>query len=123
MELYNNIGDHHHHSFRNATMFLVCHYMLLRGENARNMELADLQCLDLPMVGANDSYPVIIYMGLIRNSRKTNRFNITQMGACMRNRMVETSIFMAMSLHFSMVPSLFPTSRQREREKEKEKSQ
>jgi hypothetical protein len=75
----------------------MAHYLLLRGEFIRNIEFADLQYLELPKIGKEGSYSA---MTMIFNQGKTNWFNKTQTGACMRNDMVEICPFMAMSFHF-----------------------
>lgn len=96
-QMYNSSEQNYRYSFRNAIAFLMSHYLLLRGESVRNIELADLQFQELPKVRAEGSYPVMM---MIFNQGKTNRFNRTQTGACMRNRVVEICPFMAMSFHF-----------------------
>ncbi|KAG2214030.1 hypothetical protein INT45_001993, partial [Circinella minor] len=52
---------------------------------------------EVPKVGAEGTYPIMM---MIFNQGKTNKFNKTQTGACMRNKMVEICPFMALSFHF-----------------------
>lgn len=86
------------YSFRNSLAFLLSHYLLLRGESIRNLELADLQFMELEKMKSNStSYPAII---CVFHQGKTNRFNKTKSTACIRNREVEACPFMAMALHF-----------------------
>lgn len=94
--MYSNPEQRYKYSFRNATAFLLAHYLLLRGESMRSFEFADLQFQEFPKIGAEGTYPV---MQMISNQGKTNRFNKTQKGACMRNRIVEICPFMAVSFH------------------------
>ncbi|KAG2210796.1 hypothetical protein INT45_010944, partial [Circinella minor] len=95
--LHNNPEQFYKFSFRNAIAFLMSHYLLLRGESVRNIEFADLQFQEVPKVGAEGTYPIMM---MIFNQGKTNKFNKTQTGACMRNKMVEICPFMALSFHF-----------------------
>ncbi|KAG2216055.1 hypothetical protein INT45_013619 [Circinella minor] len=53
--------------------------------------------LQVPKVGAEGAYPIMM---MIFNQAKTNKFNKTQTGACMHNKMVEICPFMALSFHF-----------------------
>lgn len=69
---YNNPENNYKHSFRNAIAFLMCHFLLLRGESIRQLEFADLQFDNLSKVKAEGSYPV---MKAIFNQGKTNKFN------------------------------------------------
>ncbi|CEP17701.1 hypothetical protein [Parasitella parasitica] len=85
------------HSFRNATAFLVSHYLLLRGKSVRRLELADILLQELPKIGADGSYPIVT---MIFNRSKTNQFNKVQSGAFMRNKNVAICAFMTLSFHF-----------------------
>ena len=97
MQMYSNAEQYYKYSFRNSIAFLMAHYLLLRGESVRNLEFADLQYQEYPKIGAEGSYPVLT---MIFNQGKTNKYNKTQTGAAMRNKVVEICPFMAMSFHF-----------------------
>lgn len=96
ISMYNSSEQTYRYGFRNSTAFLMAHYLLLRGESVRNIEFADLQFKEMPKIDADGTYPVML---MIFNQGKTNRFNKTQTGACMRNKVVEICPFMSMSFH------------------------
>jgi hypothetical protein len=77
---------------RNALAFLLSNYYLLRGENARNAELADLQTVMLDCEGPSECPALVLLM----KHGKTNQFGRVEISACMRNTNVEICPFMAM---------------------------
>ncbi|CEP08881.1 hypothetical protein [Parasitella parasitica] len=95
--MYNNPQQDYKYCFRNATSFLLQHFLLLRGESIKNLEFADLQYMELHKMGVEGTYPAIIF---IFNQGKTNKDGKTESGACIRNKMVEICPFMALSFHF-----------------------
>ncbi|KAG2219717.1 hypothetical protein INT45_006049 [Circinella minor] len=85
--LYNSPAQQYKHSFRNSISFLMVHFLLLRGDNVRKLEFADLQFPELPKVGAVDgTYPAMLFLF---TSTKTNKTNKKETLACIRNKMVE----------------------------------
>lgn len=65
-----------------AAIFLQCHSLLLRGDNARTLELSDLHMIEAP----NDGFtrcPVMV--ACLRNG-KTNRHNRTELAGVVRNK-------------------------------------
>ncbi|CEP12692.1 hypothetical protein [Parasitella parasitica] len=92
----NNPEQSFKYSFRNDLAFLLSHYPLLRGESAGNLEFSDLQYIELSKVGTEGTYPAIV---CLFNQGKTNRYNKTKTGACIRNKLVEICPFMAMAFH------------------------
>ncbi|CAD6890814.1 unnamed protein product [Tilletia laevis] len=67
---------------RDRLAFLISHYALLRGENARNLELADLHHLDLEGEGPSDCFAVVL---LLANG-KANQAGRVEYGSFLRNR-------------------------------------
>ncbi|KAE8225065.1 hypothetical protein CF319_g2131 [Tilletia indica] len=67
---------------RDRLAFLISHFALLRGENARNLELADLHHLQLEGEGPSSCFAVVL---LLANG-KTNQAGRVEYGSFLRNR-------------------------------------
>ncbi|CAD6959590.1 unnamed protein product, partial [Tilletia controversa] len=67
---------------RDRLAFLISHYALLRGDNARKLELADLHHLDLAGEGPSPCFAVVL---LLANG-KTNQAGRVEYGSFLRNR-------------------------------------
>ncbi|KAE8213455.1 hypothetical protein CF319_g9169 [Tilletia indica] len=73
--------------FRDRLAFLISHFALLRGENARNLELADLHHLSMSGegpsgVGSSQCFAVVL---LLANG-KTNQAGRVEYGSFLRNK-------------------------------------
>ncbi|KAE8231011.1 hypothetical protein CF326_g3980 [Tilletia indica] len=67
---------------RDRLAFLISHYALLRGDNARRLELADLHHLDLSGEGPSPCFAVVL---LLANG-KTNQAGRVEYGSFLRNK-------------------------------------
>lgn len=81
---------------RNSVAFLLSHFCLLRGENARQAELPDLQTVMLDREGPSQC-PALV---LLLRQGKTNQFGRIEVSACLRNSNVEIYPFMALGCYF-----------------------
>lgn len=82
---------------RNALSFLLSHYSLLRGESARETEFPDLQTVNLEGDGSGRCLEMVLVM----RQGKTNRFGKLEIGACVRNKRVESCLFMMIGAYFA----------------------
>jgi hypothetical protein len=76
--------NYHGAAFRNCLAVALTHFGIMRGENVREMELADLHMVDLENEGVNCMAMVMI----IKNG-KTNQVNRMEVAACLRNKEVQ----------------------------------
>ncbi|KAI8076818.1 uncharacterized protein BX664DRAFT_246057, partial [Halteromyces radiatus] len=78
----------HGEQLRGALAFLLSHYMLLRGESIRKLEMTDLQTINLENEAARQGMdcPALV---MIMRQGKTNRHNRLELAGCMRNIRVE----------------------------------
>lgn len=72
-------------SLRNLLAFQLSHYSLLRGESARDMELADMHCVLLENEGYSECKAVVLVM----RHGKMNQVGRIEVGASMRSKYVE----------------------------------
>ena len=84
--------------YRNAAMLLTSHYTLMRGENVRELEMADVQTLPLEGEGPTPEIecPALV---LLLDHGKTNQFGNAQHGSFIRNSNVEACPWMALGLY------------------------
>ncbi|CAD6934855.1 unnamed protein product [Tilletia caries] len=68
--------------FRDRLAFLISHFALLRGANARNLELADVHHLQLEGEGPSDCFAVV----LLLSNGKTNQAGRVEYGSFLRNK-------------------------------------
>ncbi|KAE8181731.1 hypothetical protein CF336_g8816, partial [Tilletia laevis] len=80
---------------RDRLAFLISHYALLRGDNARKLELADLHHLELEGEGPSSCFAVVL---LLANG-KTNQAGRVEYGSFMRNRDVQLCPVGALALY------------------------
>ena len=81
---------------RNRMIFLMQHFCIMRGEDIRNMELADLFGLNLPN---ESSVQECFALVTILRQGKTNQFNRIEYGSALRNANVNICPVGALALH------------------------
>ncbi|SAL97782.1 hypothetical protein [Absidia glauca] len=91
--------SHHGEHLRGGLAFLLSHYLLLRGESIRKMELSDIQTVNLENEGVRSSIdcPALV---MIMRQGKTNKNNRLDTAGCIRNARVEICPFMALGVYF-----------------------
>lgn len=70
---------------RNCLSFFLAHYFLLRGQNARSSDLADIQMIHLKNEGPTKCPALVMVM----HNGKTNKHGKTEITGCIRNKLVE----------------------------------
>jgi hypothetical protein len=96
--------------FRDRLSFLLCHFGLMRGQDVRGLELADLIVLDLPNEGPSPCTALVmmlfqgtwtLYMhSTLTFLGKTNQFNNREYAACVRTKDVEICPISALAMYF-----------------------
>jgi hypothetical protein len=81
---------------RNLAMFLLCHFGLMRGQDARSLELADLFCLIQPTEYEQDCLTLVAVLC----QGKTNPFGKKLMAGFIRNKMYEICPIGSLGFYF-----------------------
>jgi hypothetical protein len=99
MKFYWTRTSHCGEHLRGGLAFLLSHYLLLRGESIRRMELSDLQTVNLENEGvqSNVDCPALV---MIMRQGKTNKSNRLETAGCLRNARVDICPFMALGVYF-----------------------
>ena len=80
---------------RDRTMFLFTHYAMLRGQNARNIELADLWTVGLEGEGFGRCVPLVVTL----DNGKMNQDGRLEFGGMFRNKDVDRCPIGAFALY------------------------
>jgi hypothetical protein len=80
---------------RNRLSHLQSHFCLLRGENGRELEFADMFCLEFENQGPSTCMVLVIIMG----TGKTNQYGRVEYGASMRHKNAELCTLGATGLY------------------------
>jgi len=78
-------NGHHGTARRNWLAYLLCHNCLLRGEDVRALDLANLYSITLE----NEGHGTCVALLMSLRQGKTNKFGRVEIGAWMRNKVVE----------------------------------
>ncbi|SAM09828.1 hypothetical protein [Absidia glauca] len=99
MKFYWTRTSHYGEHLRGGLAFLLSHYLLLRGESIRKMELSDIQTVNLENEGVRSSIdcPALV---MIMRQGKTNKNNRLDTAGCIRNARVDICPFMALGVYF-----------------------
>lgn len=103
VEELNSLCNHFLHQnsvsgLRDRLALLLCHAALLRGDNARTLELSNLQCQELPM--RSEGFTRSVAYSVILRTGKTNQENHVEYGSFLRAREVESCPVGALALYF-----------------------
>jgi hypothetical protein len=82
--------------YRDRAMNLICHHGILRGENSRKLELADLITREYEQQGPSPCQLVI----LLLNNGKTNSVNKQEFAGMCRSKNVELCAIGALAAYF-----------------------
>ena len=81
---------------RDRAMFLFTHYAMLRGQNARNIEMADLWTVELEGEGFGRCMPLIVTL----DNGKMNQDGRLEFGGMFRNQQLDRCPLGAFALYF-----------------------
>ena len=83
------------HNIRDRAMFLLAHYGVMRGQNARFLEFADLQLVELTNIRPSKC----MALNLVLKNGKMNQVNKIEHGAMIRAKNVNVCALGALALH------------------------
>lgn len=84
-----------HEGLRDRLAFLVGHFGLMRGENVRALELADISALELPNEGPTPCTAMVTLL----DHGKTDKDGRVELAAAMRSKNVETCCHDALAFY------------------------